>query len=281
MKITDVQQLTAVSKRIREDVITSLAAAGSGHLGGSLGLADVFTTLYFNILNHRSNEPLWAERDRLILSIGHVAPVLYASLANAGYFSREELFTLRKLGTRLQGHPGRDHSLPGIELSAGSLGQGLSVAVGMALSAKIDNASWRVYSIHGDGELQEGSIWEAAMSASHYKLDNLIAIVDRNYCQIDGKTSKVMEIEPLADKWRVFGWNVLGCNGNSIESLISTLDLAKKHCGSPTVIIAKTQMGFGVKSIEDDYRWHGKAPNADEAIRFLEEVNEHYINLTV
>ncbi|MGE0077718.1 MAG: transketolase [Bacteroidales bacterium] len=276
MKTTEVQQLIAVSKRIREDVITSLAAAGSGHLGGSLGLADVFSTLYFNTLNHRPNEPLWAERDRLILSIGHVAPVLYASLANAGYFSREELLTLRKFGTRLQGHPGRDHGLPGIELSAGSLGQGLSVAVGMALSAKIDNAGWRVYSIHGDGELQEGSIWEAAMSASHYKLDNLVAIVDRNFCQIDGKTSSVMELEPLAEKWKAFGWNVLECNGNSIESLISTLDLANKHNGSPTVIIAKTKMGFGVRSIEDDYRWHGKAPSADEAARFLTELDEYY-----
>lgn len=281
MKTTEVKQLIAVSKRIREDVITSLAAAGSGHLGGSLGLADVFTTLYFYTLNHRPSEPLWAERDRLILSIGHVAPVLYASLANAGYFSREELLTLRKLGTRLQGHPGRDHGLPGIELSAGSLGQGLSVAVGMALSAKIDNAGWRVYSIHGDGELQEGSIWEAAMSASHYKLDNLVAIVDRNFCQIDGKTSSVMELEPLAEKWKAFGWNVLECNGNSIESLLSTLDMAKKHNSSPTVIIAKTKMGFGVRSIEDDYRWHGKAPSADEAARFLDEINEHYRNLMV
>ncbi|BDX37211.1 transketolase [Tenuifilaceae bacterium CYCD] len=279
MKTTDVQQLIAVSKRIREDVITSLAAAGSGHLGGSLGLADVFTTLYFDTLNHRSSEPLWSERDRLILSIGHVAPVLYASLANAGYFSRNELSTLRKLGTRLQGHPGRDHGLPGIELSAGSLGQGLSVAVGIALTAKIDKVSWRVYSIHGDGELQEGSIWEAAMSASHYKLDNLIAIVDRNYCQIDGRTSKVMELEPLADKWKSFGWNALECDGNNIESLISTLDLAKRHTGSPTVIIAKTKMGFGVKSIEDDYRWHGKAPNAEEAKRFLLELYEYYSNI--
>lgn len=279
MKIADVKQLTAVSKRIREDVITSLAAAGSGHLGGSLGLADVFTSLYFNTLNLRSNEPLWAERDRLILSIGHVAPVLYASLANAGYFSRNELLTLRKLGTRLQGHPGRDHGLPGLELSAGSLGQGLSVAVGMALSAKIDNASWSVYSIHGDGELQEGSIWEAAMSASHYKLDNLIAIVDRNYCQIDGRTSKVMELEPLTDKWNAFGWNVLECNGNSIDDLISTFDLAKKHIGSPTVIVAKTKMGFGVKSIEDNYRWHGKAPSADEAKKFLLELDEFYSNI--
>lgn len=279
MKTADVQQLTAVSKIIREDVITSLAAAGSGHLGGSLGLADIFTTLYFDTLNHRPSEPLWLDRDRLILSIGHVAPVLYASLANAGYFSRSELSTLRKLGTRLQGHPGRDHGLPGIELSAGSLGQGLSVAVGMALTAKIDKASWRVYSIHGDGELQEGSIWEAAMSASHYKLDNLIAIVDRNYCQIDGRTSKVMELEPLADKWKSFGWNALECDGNSIESLISTLDLAKKHNGFPTAIIAKTKMGFGVKSIEDDYRWHGKAPNADEAKKFLLELDEYYSNI--
>ncbi len=223
-----IAELCKLAKQIRKDVIKSLAEAGSGHLGGSLGLADVFTALYFHVLNHDPKNPEWEERDRLILSIGHVAPVFYATLARSGYFDREELFTLRKLGSRLQGHPGREHGLPGIELSAGSLGQGLSVAVGLAIGAKMDNKKWQVYSIHGDGELQEGSIWEAAMSASHYKLDNLISLVDRNYVQIDGRTSDVMEIEPLEEKWKSFGWNVLQCNGNDIKDLIHTYDKAKQ-----------------------------------------------------
>jgi len=274
-----IRQLQKTSLKIRQDVIRSLTAAGSGHLGGSLGLADVFTVLYFNALTHFPKEPTHPNRDRLILSIGHVAPVLYATLANAGYFPCEELLTLRKLGSRLQGHPGRDHGLPGIEISAGSLGQGLSVAVGMALSAKIENSQWQVYSVHGDGELQEGSIWEAAMSAAHYKLDNLTAIVDRNFCQIDGFTHNVMELEPLTLKWEAFEWQVFECNGNSIAELVDIFSKAKKITGKPKVIIAKTQMGFGVKSIQGDYRWHGKAPNSKEAEIFLEELETHYSEL--
>lgn len=274
-KVNDIRQLRAISKDIRTDVVNSLASAGSGHLGGSLGLADIFTVLYHRILNHNPQEPNWALRDRLILSIGHVAPVLYAALASCGYFPKQELLTLRKFGSRLQGHPGRDHGLPGIELSAGSLGQGLSVAVGMALAAKADGAPWRIFSVHGDGELQEGSIWEAAMSASHYNLDNLIAIVDRNYCQIDGRTSSVMEIEPLAQKWEAFGWDVKHCNGNSIEELVGVLELPATK-GKPRVIIAKTLMGQGVSSITDDYRWHGKAPSVQEAAQFITEINSYY-----
>ena len=185
--IFSISELEIKARELRVDVIRSLTSAGSGHLGGSLGLADVFAVLYFHELKHNPAEPLWSERDRLVLSIGHVAPILYAALANSGYFDREELLTLRKLGSRLQGHPGRDHGLPGIELSAGSLGQGLSVAVGMALADKMDKNRRRVYVVLGDGELQEGSVWEAAMSASHYNLDNLIALVDRNRVQIDGR----------------------------------------------------------------------------------------------
>lgn len=279
MATPSIRQLQKTSLKIRQDVIRSLTAAGSGHLGGSLGLADVFTVLYFNALTHFPMEPTHPNRDRLILSIGHVAPVLYATLANAGYFPCEELLTLRKLGSRLQGHPGRDHGLPGIEISAGSLGQGLSVAVGMALSAKIENSQWQVYSVHGDGELQEGSIWEAAMSAAHYKLDNLTAIVDRNFCQIDGFTHNVMELEPLTLKWEAFGWQVFECNGNSIAELVDIFSKAKKITGKPKVIIAKTQMGFGVKSIQGDYRWHGKTPNSKEAEIFLEELETHYSEL--
>lgn len=279
MATPSIRQLLKTSLSIRQDVIRSLAAAGSGHLGGSLGLADIFTVLYFNTLNHYPHTPNHPNRDRLILSIGHVAPVLYASLAHAGYFPRQELLTLRKLGSRLQGHPGRDHGLPGIEVSAGSLGQGLSVAVGMALSAKIDNASWRVYSIHGDGELQEGSIWEAAMGAAHYKLDNLTAIVDRNFCQIDGYTQNVMELEPLKQKWEAFGWHVFECNGNNIVELIEVFRQAHNFSGKPKVVIAKTQMGFGVKSIQGNFRWHGKAPYPHEAELFLTELEDYYTEL--
>jgi transketolase len=264
--------LIARSREMRADILRSLAEAGSGHTGGSLGLADLFTTLYFHILKHKPEHPTWEERDRLILSIGHVAPVLYTTLAHAGYFPREELMTLRKLGSRLQGHPGRDHGLPGLELSAGSLGQGLSVAVGMAMTAKMDQKTWRVYSVHGDGEMQEGSIWEAAMSAAHYKLDNLIAFIDRNGLQIDGKTSDVMELEPLDSKWQAFGWEVFHCDGHDHRQIALTVDKVKNIKGKPSVIILKTIMGKGVPGIEGDYRWHGKAPGREQLKQFLEEL---------
>lgn len=266
------KHLERKARDIRIGIIQSLAEAGSGHTGGSLGLADIFTALYFSVLNHDSKNPEWEDRDRLILSIGHVAPVLYSTMAHAGYFPVEELKTLRKLGSRLQGHPGRDHLLPGIELSAGSLGQGLSVAVGLSLGAKMDKKTWRTFSVHGDGELQEGSIWEAAMSASHHKLDNLTAIVDRNNCQIDGRTSNVMEIEPLRKKWESFGWNVFECDGNDISDVIESLNNAKNVKDKPTAIIASTLMGKGVKSIEDDFHWHGKPPSKEEALLFIDEI---------
>jgi transketolase len=261
--------LQSKSREIRADILRSLAEAGSGHTGGSLGLTDLFATLYFHILEHNPEAPDWEERDRLILSIGHVAPVLYTTLAHAGYFPREELLTLRKFGSRLQGHPGRDHGLPGLELSAGSLGQGLSVAVGMALSAKMDQKTLHVYSVNGDGEMQEGSIWEAAMSASHYKLDNLTAFIDRNGLQIDGRTSDVMEIEPLERKWQAFGWEVIQCNGHDHRQIAESVEHAKYVKGKPTVIILKTIM---VPSIEGDYRWHGKAPSREQLAGFLREL---------
>jgi transketolase len=270
-KITSIERLAAIAAEIRRDVIKSLAAAGSGHLGGSLGLADVFTALYFNQLRHDPVNPELPDRDRLVLSIGHVAPVLYAALANAGYFPKEELLTLRKLGSRLQGHPGRDHRLPGLELSAGSLGQGLSVAVGMALADKLDKKHRRVYAVLGDGELQEGAVWEAAMSAAHHNLENLTAIVDRNRVQIDGNVSDVMEIEPLNEKWKAFGWEVFECDGHNIADIIIKIEAAKKISGKPSIIIANTTMGKGVPEIEGDYRWHGKAPSKEEAERFLKK----------
>ena len=272
--IKDNKKLESIARKIRKNVILSLCEAGSGHLGASLGLADVFTALYFAIMNHDPENPDWEERDRFILSIGHVAPVHYTTLAHCGYFPIEELKTLRKLGSRLQGHPGRDHHLPGLELSAGSLGQGLSVAVGRALAGKTDRKNWRVYSLHGDGELQEGSIWEAAMSAGHYKLDNLCAIVDRNHVQIDGKTEDVMRLESLADKWKAFGWAVLNCDGHDIPDIIRKLEKAKEIIDKPVVIIAETKMGKGVKSIENDYRWHGKAPDKNQCQAFLKELED-------
>ncbi|MBP7497149.1 MAG: transketolase [Bacteroidales bacterium] len=278
MKLTENLLLEQKACEIRVDIIKSLSAASSGHSGGSLDITDILTALYFNIMNHKPANPQWADRDRLILSIGHVAPALYANLAHSGYFPIEELLTLRKFGSRLQGHPGKDHNLPGLELSAGSLGQGLSVAVGLALAGKIDNKTYRVYCINGDGELQEGSIWEAAMSAAHYKLDNLTAIVDRNKLQIDGKVSDVMEIEPLADKWTAFGWNVLIINGHNFTEIIDAFLKAITHKNQPTVIIANTIMGKGVKSIENDYRWHGKAPSPTEALQFISEIENSFNN---
>ena len=274
-KITSTEELKKISKEIRKDIIRSLAQAGSGHTGASLGLADVFTALYFNIMNHDSDNPKWEDRDRLILSIGHVAPLLYTTLAYAGYFDKAELMTLRKINSRLQGHPDKNKGVPGIELSAGSLGQGLSVAVGMALSGKLDNKSWRVFSINGDGEMQEGSIWEAAMSAAFYKLDNLTALIDRNHCKIDGKTYKVMEIEPLEDKWKAFGWNVIKCNGNNHSEIINAYGKAINYKGKPSVIIAETLMGKGVKSIEDNYKWHGKVPLKEQVNDFIRQIEEN------
>jgi transketolase len=275
--LSDFMDLCKKAKDIRKSIILSLAEAGSGHLGGSLGLADIFTFLYFNELKHDPENPHWPERDRLILSIGHVAPVLYASLAHAGYFPVEELLTLRKLNSRLQGHPGKDHGLPGIEISSGSLGQGLSVAVGIALANKLDKKENRVFSICGDGELQEGSIWEATMSASHYKLDNLVAIVDRNFCQIDGRTNNVMELEPLSLKWASFGWHVITCDGNNFRELAEAFGEAQEVIKQPSVIIAQTIMGKGIHSIENDYRWHGKVPTQSQAIDFISELDKPFI----
>jgi transketolase len=261
-------ELKEKAAEIRRSILISLAYAGSGHTGGSLGMADIFTALYFEIMNHRPHDPRWTGRDRLVLSIGHIAPVLYATLAHSGYFDIEELKTLRKLGSRLQGHPGRDHGLPGIELSAGSLGQGLSVATGMAIAAKHKNENHRIFCISGDGELQEGSIWEAAMSAAHHNLDNIIWIIDRNELQIDGNTEKVMRLEPLSEKFKAFGWEVFQCNGNDIDDFISTFKSADKITDKPKVIIARTIMGKGIAEIENNAEWHGKAPSFDELKRW-------------
>lgn len=269
-----ITQLREMAKEIRRDIIRMLVEAKSGHSGGPLGAADIFTVLYFGgVLRYRPDDPWWQERDRLVLSAGHMCPVLYATLAEAGFFPKEELMTLRKFGSRLQGHPGRDKGLPGVETSSGSLGQGLSIAVGMALGGKyLSKANWRVYSFNGDGELQEGSIWEAIMAAGHYKLDNLTMIVDRNYCQIDGITEQVMGIDPLDEKLRAFRWHVVNANGHDMESLLSAFAEARETKGKPTAIIARTIMGKGVSFMENDCSWHGKPPTKEQGERALVEL---------
>ncbi|MDA3943824.1 MAG: transketolase [Bacteroidetes bacterium] len=266
------EQLRQKAFEIRKHILESLTAAGSGHTGGSMGLADIFAVLYFHQLRHRPQQPDWPQRDRLVLSIGHVAPVLYTTLALAGYFPTEELLQLRQFGSRLQGHPGREHGLPGIELSAGSLGQGLSVALGMVLADKMDQNDRRTFCILGDGELQEGSVWEAIMAAAHHRCHNLCAVVDRNGLQIDGSTEAVMQLEPLAEKWRSFGWNTLEINGHHITEIKEAFAKAEMEKQKPTVLLAKTIMGKGVRNIENDYRWHGKAPSEQELSLFLNEL---------
>jgi transketolase len=272
----DIASLEKISFEVRRSVIGSLAEAGSGHLGGSMSSADILCCLYFAVLKNRPDDPAWPERDRFVLSIGHVAPALYSVLAEAGYFPKEELLTLRKEGSRLQGHPGRDHGLPGLELSAGSLGQGISAAVGMALADKIDGLDRKgrkVYCLCGDGELQEGSVWEAAMASAHHKLSNLCVIVDRNGLQIDGRTEEVMGLEPLASKWESFGWKVISCDGHDFGELLVAFEMASSNTASPTIIISKTVMGKGIRRIEGDFRWHGKAPSKEEAEQMLSELN--------
>ncbi len=262
------QELKAIAINLRKSVLESLTTAGSGHLGGSLGMADIFAVLYFSIMNHRPAEPSWPDRDRLILSNGHIAPILYASLAHSGYFAVEELKTLRKLGSRLQGHPGRNHGLPGLELSAGSLGQGVGVSIGMALAAKHLNKTCQIYCILGDGEMQEGSVWEAAMSAGHYKLNNLTWIIDRNRLQIDGDTEEVMSLEPLQSKLRSFNWEVQLMGGHDINDILFKLK-GRSNSQKPVAFIAQTIMGKGVPEIENNPAWHGKVPTTSQLEGFL------------
>ena len=272
------QGLEGKAKHIRKLILTALAEAGSGHTGGSLDLVDIFTVLYFNHLRHNPQNPLWEGRDKVVLSIGHTAPVLYATLAAAGYFLEDEMLTLRKLGSRLQGHPSYEFRLPGLETCSGSLGQGLGVALGMALAAKMDGPSTgsgtvnRIFCIMGDGEQQEGSVWETAMAAAHHKADNLCAIIDRNRLQIDGGTEKVMAIDPLKDKWTAFGWHVIEIDGHDLIQIQMALEMADKEQGRPTVIIADTIMGKGVPSIEDNNQWHGKVPTKEQLTDFLNEL---------
>ena len=270
----DMVNLNEKAKHIRQLILTALAEAGSGHTGGSLDLADIFTVLYFDHMRHDPVNPDWEGRDKLVLSIGHTAPVLYATLAAAGYFPEEEMMTLRKLGSRLQGHPSYEFRLPGLETCSGSLGQGLGVALGMALAAKMDGMSNRVYCVMGDGEQQEGSVWETAMAAAQFKADNLCAVIDRNRLQIDGGTEEVMGIDPLRDKWMAFGWKALEIDGHDFSQIKTALEMADMTKGQPTVIIANTVMGKGVKSIENNNQWHGKVPTKEQLTDFLHELYE-------
>jgi transketolase len=264
-------ELQEKARQIRIEVIKMVTQAKSGHPGGPLGLADIFSALYFHVLNHDPLNPDLSTRDRLVLSNGHVCAVRYAAMALAGYFPLEELASFRKLGSRLQGHPSTRY-LPAVETSSGSLGQGLSVAVGLALGARHQNQSHKVYACISDGECGEGMTWEAAQSAVHYKLDNLIAFMDRNFIQIDGFTEDIMRLEPLGDKFRSFGWNVLEADGHDMPVILESFSKAKDHKGGPTLIVFKTTLGKGVSFMENKPEWHGTPPNSDQATKALAEL---------
>src|SRR3989338_4579947 len=255
---------------VRQSIIEMLVEAGSGHTAGPLGMADVFTAFYFHILNHNPKKPYWEERDRLILSNGHICPVRYAAMARAGYFPVEELRTLRKLGTRLQGHPHRV-ALPGVETTSGPLGSGLSQAVGAAIAAKMDKKKFNIYCLMSDGEQEAGQTWEAAMLAGKLKLDNLTALIDRNNIQIDGMTEDIMPLEPLRAKYEAFNWHVLEINGHNFEEIVNAFETAQGIYEKPVLIIAHTIPGKGIPEIEFDYRWHGVPPGSGPTDKFAKD----------
>lgn len=267
-----IDELENIAIQIRADIIRMLEHAGSGHSAGPLGLADIFTALYFDILKHDPKKPDWEERDILLLSNGHTVPVRYAAMARAGYFDVKELSTLRKFGSRLQGHPER-HALPGLEHTSGPLGSGLSQGLGMALAMRMNKQTHRfVYVILGDGELNEGNVWEAAMLGGKEKLHNVIGIIDRNNIQIDGQTEDVMPLEDLRGKWESFGWHVIDIDGNDIEAVIDACSMARAIVEKPTMIIAHTIPGKGVDFMEYDFRWHGIPPNHEQAKQALRDL---------
>jgi transketolase len=265
------KELKEIARTLRQDILKMLTRAGSGHPGGSLSAVELVASLYFHHMRYDPGNPSWPERDRFILSKGHAAPVLYATLARAGYFPVAELDTLRTLNSRLQGHPDM-LKLPGIEISTGSLGQGLSAGNGMALAGKLDGKDYRVYVLVGCGEIQEGQVWEAAMAAAHYKLDNLCALMDYNKIQIDGYNPEVMSIEPVVDKWRAFGWQVIELNGHDFPAIIEALEAAGNVKGKPTAIIAHTTKGKGVSFMEGKVKYHGTAPTNEELEKALAEL---------
>jgi transketolase len=271
MKLKTAKELMLMANDMRSDVVRMLVPAASGHTAGPLGMADVFSVLFFHEMKYNAAQPKWEGRDRFVLSNGHICPILYSAMARAGFFPLDELMTLRKLGSRLQGHPSMA-KLPGIENSSGPLGEGLAIACGMALAGKTDKADWRVYCATSDGEHQEGSTWEAVMLAAKYKLDNLVAVCDRNYIQIDGNTEDVMPLLDMAEKYRAFGWHAIEVNGHDYAALMAALDEARRTKGKPTMIIANTVPGKGVKMFENNYKWHGVAPKPEEAAKALAEL---------
>ncbi|MEW6409396.1 MAG: transketolase [Nitrospirota bacterium] len=273
IKTADIAKLKKTARMIRIDILKMLTIAGSGHTGGSLSATDIVTALYFAKMRHDPNNPEWQERDRFILSKGHAAPLLYAVLARSEYFGMDMLTTLRKIDSPLQGHPSKN-TLPGIEASTGSLGQGLSIANGIALGLRLDGYNARVYVLLGDGETQEGQVWEAAMTSSHYKIDNLCAIIDNNGLQIDGRVKDVMGIDPLVDKWRAFGWHTIEIDGHDMEEILSAFDEAEEVKGKPTMIIAHTIKGKGVSFFEGKARYHGIAPTPEELATALLELED-------
>lgn len=270
MSLTDeqVKHIEDKARAIRETIIHMLVAAGSGHTAGPLGMTDIFAAFYFHILKHDPKKPDWEERDRLILSNGHIVPVRYATMAHAGYFPVEEALTLRKFKSRLQGHPERD-MLPGLETTSGPLGSGLSQAAAMAYGLRMDKKSNHVYCLMSDGEQESGNIWEAVMWAGKYRLGKLIGVMDRNYIQIDGNTEDIMPLEPLADKYRAFNWHVIEVDGHNVRAIVDAIEEAKAVAEQPSLILARTIPGKGVPEIEGDYKWHGKPPTKEEAERFL------------
>jgi len=264
-------EMKAIAKRLRRHIITMTGKAGSGHPGGSLSAVEILTTLYFRVLRHKPLAPQWTNRDRFILSKGHAAPLLYATLAECGYFPIDELLTLRQMDSRLQGHTDRTLT-PGVEMSAGALGQGLSFAIGVALAGRLNSKDYRVYVLLGDGECDEGQVWEAAMAAAHFKVDNLVAIVDNNGQQIDGWNRDVMNLDPFPSKWQAFGWHVIEVDGHDFTQLTQAFNQAKLVKGQPTVIIAHTIKGKGVSFMENNPDFHGKAPTAGEVKLALKEL---------
>jgi transketolase len=266
----EARELEKEAREIRRLIIRMLAKAGSGHPGGSLSATDLVTALFFKVLRHRPKEPSWPERDRFHMSKGHCAPLLYAILAQRGYFAKEKLMTLRQLGSTLQGHP--DRRTPGVEVASGSLGQGLSVGLGMCLAAKVDKKGYRVFVLLGDGEIQEGNIWEAAMASSHYKCSNLCAILDYNGFQIDGKIKDVMGLEPVAEKWQAFGWHAIKIDGHNMEEILAAYKEAEGIKDKPSIIIARTIKGKGVSFMENVVDFHGRAPTQEEAEIALKEL---------
>ena len=263
MKITDIKQLQEKAKEVRKGIIEAVYSNKSGHPGGSLSIADIMTVLYFNQMNIDEKNPKWEDRDRLVLSKGHCSPALYSCLANRGFFDVEKLKTFRNINSNLQGHPDMN-KVPGVDISSGSLGQGLSCANGMAIAGKMDNKNYRVYCILGDGEIEEGQVWEAAMASNKYKLDNLCVIVDNNNLQIDGTIEEVMSSYPIDEKFKSFGFQVINIDGHSIQEIIDAFDVAKNVKDKPTCIIAKTIKGKGVSYMENDVKWHGIAPNEEQ-----------------